>query len=90
MSKVTAKTPVKKNIVKDLKKSKTVKPVKVPTVKITILPVDLDKPPFVKLIQNKNTENNLKKIVWTNEELWNVYSDVIQKNKVPNFSVYTK
>ena len=90
MSKVSAKTPAKKNVVKEVKKTKTVKTVKTPTIKITILPVDLESPPYIKSIANKNIDNNLKKIVWANEELWSVYSDVIQKNKTPNFSVYTK
>ena len=63
MSKVVAKTPSKKTVVKDVKKAKTVKAVKIPTITITILPVDLDQPPYIKSIANKNTENNLKKIV---------------------------
>lgn len=87
MSKVSCKSASKKGNVKLLKRPQ--KPTKSTNLKITILPVDSEWPPYTKTISNKNWENNLK-IVWNKEEILKVYSGVLPKSKNLNFSVYTK
>ena len=61
MSKISCKAPAKKSQLKLVKRSsKQAKAVKANVLRITVLPVDAESPPFIKPLQNKNNDNNLK------------------------------